>query len=65
MPNTPAEIITKAKQAEARFDAARADLKKLRDELQALAKTSVLTEAQKYEAQRIARKGAPRRRRRS
>jgi hypothetical protein len=62
MPNTPEQIITKAKEAERRHDAARRELKSLRDELTALAKTSVLSEPQKREAQRIARKGAGRRR---
>jgi len=65
MPNTPAEVITKAKEAERRFNAARDDLRALRAELLHLAHTTTVTEAQRREATRMARKGATRRRRRS
>jgi alkanesulfonate monooxygenase SsuD/methylene tetrahydromethanopterin reductase-like flavin-dependent oxidoreductase (luciferase family) len=65
MTKTPAQILEHAKQLEKRFDAARDELKKTRDELRALAKTSVFTEAQKKEARRIASKGQTRRRKSS
>jgi hypothetical protein len=62
--NTAEELIKKAKDAEKRFNTARDELAQLREELRKAAGTSLLTDAQKRDALRIARKGAPRRRRR-
>jgi hypothetical protein len=64
MPNTPEQIITKAKEAERRFNDAKKELKKLSGELELLTKTSVFSEPQKRDARRIIRKSAARPRRR-
>jgi hypothetical protein len=63
MPNTPQQVLEKAKDAESRFNTAAADLRRYRYELSRLVGTSTLTDAQKTDARRIMRKGATRRRR--